>query len=267
MSSVSPSTSLSIGSPDGVFEEQAGLFANRMGHSYTSAIPEAATAISDQRSPTLIQRQGTSPVRQPPFDDQPAELRHVLEASFAAGKFGCANGTTPADCYNRLEAGARLVLSSLYNRLNKFGLWSHILYAWGIWTSGVGGAQFIVNDGTKFFSALIADPRFCLDTAAGGFLHKGATSVREISDSDSLHLSLGSGNSVSAHIDAISPASGREATFRCRYDPIAATAHIGREVVPLGIPGLQIFPEPKPTFGLPGRGETPPEFIRFEIRF
>jgi len=131
----------------------------------------------------------------------------------------------------------------------------------------VGGAQFIVIDGGKFFSALLADPRFCLDTAAGALLHKGATSVREISDSDSLHLSLGSSNSASAHIDKISPAIGREASFRCRYDPTATAAHIGREVVPLGIPGLQIFPEPKPTYGLPDRGEAPPEFIRFEVRF
>jgi len=114
---------------------------------------------------------------------------------------------------------------------------------------------------------LLSNPHFCVDTDVGGMLHRGSTSVREISTGDSLHLSLGTGNSVSAHIDAISPVDGREAGGRCRYEATRASAHIGREVVPLAIPGLQIFPEPRPTFGLPERGLTPPEFMRFELSF
>lgn len=215
--------------------------------------------------PTILQRRAAPPVRMPPFDDQPAELRGVLEASFTAGKFGCRDGADAASCFNQLDPGARLVLTSLYNRLSRFGLWRHVLYVGGIWTSGVGGAHFIVKDHRSFFTDLLSNARFCADTAAGGMLHRGSTSLREISTGDSLHLSLGTGNSVSAHIDAISPVAGREAGGRCRYEPTRATAHIGREVVPLAIPGLQIFPEPRPTFGLPERGAAPPEIIRIEV--
>lgn len=265
--SMLPATSLSIDSPDSVFEQRATQFANRASQNSPSAMAEMATATSKQTVSAVIQRQGSALARQSPFGDEPTEMRQVLEASFAAGKFGCANGTSAADCYGRLDAGARLILKSLYNRLTRFGLWSYISYAWGIWTRDSGGAQFVVKDSAKFLSALVSDPRFCLDTPLGGLLHKGSTSVREISDSDSLHLSLGSGNSVSAHIDKISPAIGREASFRCRYDPIASAAHLGREVMPSKIPGLQIFPEPRPTHGVPDQRETPPDFIRLEIRF
>jgi hypothetical protein len=267
MPSALPDAGLAIDSPDSVYERQADQLANRLGHPGAFPASGMSTALSARRSSAIIQRQDTAPARQPPFDDEPTDLRQVLQASFAAGKFGCANGTSAAACYNRLDAGARLVLKSLYNRTNRYGLWPHFLYAWGIWTSGSGGAQFVVKDSPNFLSALVGDPRFCLDTALGGLLHKGTTSVREISNSDSLHLSLGSSNSVSAHIDKISPAIGREASLRCRYDPVAAAAHLGREVVPHAIPGLQVFPEPRPTHGLPDRGEAPPDIFRFEIRF
>lgn len=215
--------------------------------------------------PITIQRQIAPQVRRPPFDDLPAKLRSVLEASFSASKFGCAGGTDAASCFNRLDTSARIVLTSLYNRLSQFGLWDHVLYVGGIWTSGVGGTHFTVKDHRSFFSSLLTTARFCVDTAVGGMLHRGATSVREISTGDSLHLSLSTDNLVSAHIDAISPVAGRETGGLCRYEPARAAAHIGREVVPLAIPGLQIFPEPRPTFGLPERGEPPPEIIRLEI--
>src|SRR5215218_1777268 len=226
---------------------------------------EGATRDGHGTHAATVQRQGTPPVRRPPFDDQTAELRSVLEASFAERKFGCPGGTDAADCFNRLDAGARIVLTSLYNRLSQFGLWSHVLYVGGIWTSGVGGAHFTIEDHLGLLSSLLSSARFCVDTAAGGMLHPGATSVREVSTGDSLHLSLGSGNTVSAHIDAISPVAGRQSGGLCRYDPTGAAAHIGREVVPLAVPGLQIFPEPRPTFGLPEREPSPPEFIRLEL--
>jgi hypothetical protein len=159
------------------------------------------------------------------------------------------------------------VLTALYNRLNRFGLWPHVLYVGGIWTSGVGGAHFVVDDHLAFLDALLSGARFCVDTAAGGMLHPGTTSVREVSTGDSLHLTLGAGNLISAHVDAISPVVGRQTGGVCRYEPTRAAAHIGREVVPLAIPGLQIFPEPRPTFGLPERSAPPPELVRWEIRF
>jgi len=94
--------------------------------------------------------------------------------------------------------------------------------------------------------------------------------MREIGTGDGLHLAIGPGEYFSAHVDAISPAVGREADGTCRYDPVATQAHIGREVVPLGIPGLQIFPEPRqpPGPGLrgpDGRDAPPPDIIRWTI--
>jgi hypothetical protein len=216
---------------------------------------------------TLVQRQAAPSVTAGPFDNLPADLRGVLEVSFAADEFGCRGGADAAQCFNKMDASARAVLTSLYRRLSGFTLWPHVRWVGGVWTTGVGGAHFTTHDGTAFFADLLADPRFCIDIPAGALLHPGSTSVREISTGDGLHLSLEAGNKVSAHIDAISPAVGRDATKRCRYDPVAAAAHIGREVVPLGIPGLQVFPEPRPNFGVPERGQPPQDFIRYEIRF
>lgn len=192
----------------------------------------------------------------------------MLEDSFAAQTFGCLGGADAAECFNRLDRRAVIVLLSLYNRFAAFGLWGHITRVGGIWTSGVGGAHFTVDNHVAFLDDLLKSGQFCLDTAAGGMLHPGTTSVREISTGDSLHLSIGAANQVSAHIDAVSPAAGRErGTFWCHYDPVRTGAHIGREVVPLAVPGLQIFPEPRPTYGLPERAPAPPEFIRWELRF
>jgi hypothetical protein len=263
----SPNNYLNIDPPDNTFERQASNVAKLVEENVLSTTQGPRSVKKNGSRSVMLQRQSVPPARRPPFDDEPVELRSVLEVSYAAGKFGCARGSDAADCYNMLDAGARIVLKSLFNRLNRYGLWGHVVHVWGIWTTGVGGAHFTVKDHVKFLDALLASAQFCIDSAAGGMLHRGATSVREISSSDSLHLSLGTSNQVSAHIDAISPAASRESNFRCRYDPTAAVAHIGREVVPLGIPGLQIFPEPRPTHGLPDRGEAPPDIIRFEIRF
>jgi hypothetical protein len=210
-------------------------------------------------------RRQAAPVRRPPFDDQPAALRRVLENSYAANKFGCTSGVDPAQCFNRLDQEARMVLVSLYNRLTTLGMWHHVRFVGGLWTSGVGGAHLTVDDHRAFFAGLLASGRFCVDTALGGILHRGSTSVREITSGDSLHLSIDSGNMVSAHVDAISPVASAETGGRCRYDPVRAQAHIGREVAPLAVPGLQLFPEPPPIYGLPERGEAAPQFIRLEL--
>jgi hypothetical protein len=123
---------------------------------------------------------------------------------------------------------------------------------------------------------LLSSAQFCVDTRLGALLHTEGHSIREISTGDSLHINIGEHNLISAHIDAISPVAGREAGGRCHYEPTRAAAHIGREAIPGVLAektriellrGLQIFPEPRPVFGLPERGEPPPEFIRLELRF
>jgi hypothetical protein len=216
-----------------------------------------------------VLRQVAPVMRRPPFDDQPEELRRVLNASFTAGTFGCRGGGSAADCFNRLETRERIVLLQLFNRFRELGIWAHVRLLTGIWTEGVGGARFAVDN--QLFHDLLLGGRMCVDTPLGGMLHSG-TSLREVSSASSLHLTLeavniAAGKVMSAHIDAVSPVAERLPGGICRYDPTRAAAHIGREVVPLAVPGLQIFPEPRPGVGPPERAETPPELIRFQIRF
>jgi len=227
---------------------------------------------------------GPAPAAPPvtsPFDDLPRELQVVLEASVTepagAKGLGC-EGLGAAACFERLSPGARASLRSIYNRFRERGLWSHVLRFDGVWTGGidcryfrvqggVAGADVIVRDSKEFFKSLLANPRFCVDTPLGGMLHPGTTSVREVSSSDSLHLAIGGSNSVSVHVDAISPVGSRGTGALCNYDPTRAAAHIGREALPSLIPGLQVFPEQLPTPGEPGRETSPPTLIQWGIRF
>lgn len=227
-------------------------------------------------NPGLVQRQVAPAPPRSAFDEQPADLRSVLEASVATAELSCPGQTDASSCFNRWDSGARLTLRSLYNRLSQLTLWQpHILSVRNVWTAGVGGAEFTVKDHRKLFADLLAGGRFCVDTAAGGMLHAG-TSLREVSATDSLHLSLDARNGLSVHIDAISPVAAREAGGLCRYDPTRAAAHIGREAIPdvlarrSGVEllrGLELFPEPRRPGGPLEREPPAPEFIRFGIRF
>lgn len=73
------------------------------------------------------------------------------------------------------------------------------------------------------FSHLDADGRFHRDSALGRIFHPGAVSFREISPTDSLHVSVLPGNRVSVHVDAVSPLVVR--ADRCRYSIVRAVAH------------------------------------------
>jgi hypothetical protein len=53
-------------------------------------------------------------------------------------------------------------------------------------------------------TALEANRRFRRDGVLGGIFHPGKISYREVSDTDSLHVLI-DGNTVSAHIDDVSP--------------------------------------------------------------
>ncbi len=76
---------------------------------------------------------------------------------------------------------------------------------------------------TTVFSQLDAGGRFHRDSALGRIFHPGAVSFREISPTDSLHVSVLPGNRVSVHVDRVSPLVVR--ANRCRYSVVRAVAH------------------------------------------
>ncbi|MGH2810584.1 MAG: tetratricopeptide repeat protein, partial [Actinomycetota bacterium] len=134
---------------------------------------------------------------------------------------------------SRLNADARQVMTRLYGRLLEVGLWRHIESVGGSWKRAASGAYFITRDNQAFFDDLLASGGFCRDTGTGGALHRGALSVREISDQDGLHLTLEDDNRIYVHIDRHSPADGARPGGWCSYRRDLARAHLRREVLPL----------------------------------
>ena len=55
------------------------------------------------------------------------------------------------------------------------------------------------------FNTLDATGRFHRDSACGRMFHPGTVSYREISEHDSLHISVAGENHVSVHVDRVSP--------------------------------------------------------------
>ena len=77
----------------------------------------------------------------------------------------------------------------------------------------------------RFFADLVSSGRFCRDTRAGGLLHRGEVSLREVSDGDSLHVCV-DGERVSVHVDHYSPVAGSNPDGTCRYSIGAIVAHV-----------------------------------------
>jgi hypothetical protein len=190
------------------------------------------------------------------FDKQPADLQRVLAKSFK----------DPAGWFARLDPESRFALTSIFNRMCRYGVWCHVRLVLKI---GAGEAPVLIADrifevpgrtpsvyfmsaaGNTLIEALIATGRFCRAYGAGASQHPGQTTLREISGSDSLHISIGPGDKFDAHIDKYSPVTEHPRSSFCSNRPsIAALTHIGRELVPelvrrkTGIPGVQVFPEP-----------------------
>ena len=74
------------------------------------------------------------------------------------------------------------------------------------------------------FSQLEANGRFHRDSRLGRLFHPGTVSYREISATDSVHLSVTGENRVSVHVDRVSPLLVR-AGGRARYSVCRAVAH------------------------------------------
>ncbi|MDP9020556.1 MAG: hypothetical protein M3N25_07120 [Actinomycetota bacterium] len=87
------------------------------------------------------------------------------------------------------------------------------------------GVSFQTDDPTGLVAELEASDRFCRDTLIGRLYHPKRVTYREISAHDSLHVSVGQGNQVSAHVDRHSPLATRRCGPLCRYSLLRVAAH------------------------------------------
>jgi len=220
------------------------------------------------------------------FDKQPADLRRILTKSFK----------DPAGWFGKLDPESRSALTSIFNRMCRYGLWNHVRIVLKI---AAGEAPVLIADrvfkvpgrtpsvyflslaGDALIKALMATGKFCMARGIGASQHPGQTTLREISGSDSLHVSIGRGNRFDAHIDNYSSVTEHPGSSFCSNRPsVAALTHIGRELVPewvrkkTGIPGVQLFPdfEPTPTVRRPPpptrqEADLPPPPVGITWRF
>ena len=222
------------------------------------------------------------------FAEQPADLQTVVAKSFV----------DPADWFEGLDRERRFALTAIFNRMCRYGLWCHLRLILRIVpgealvtvdgeTFRVPGSTpsvyFMSRSGAALGEALMATGRFCTASGAGASQHPGQTTLREISGSDSLHVSIGPGDQFDAHIDRHSPVVEHPGSSFCPNHPSpAAVAHIGRELVPemvrkggriLGIripgtfPGVEVFPEPAPPPPVPaGAPGLEPTLVSITLR-
>jgi RHS repeat-associated protein len=212
---------------------------------------------------------------------QDPELQEVMSASFESQALSCGGAKTAEGCVDRLSNREFAALTSVYERMKERGLSKYIEYVTGFGTAGELSITFSISDESAFKDALFGvnrkgDP-FDYSSGARGFsqdpgfynkFHKGSESFREISATDSLHISVYNKNHVTAHIDRDSPVALDTGPITS-MDPVRGLRHQGREAggpqvgatvlgwfhVPESIslsPGMQFFPD-QPL----GRGERP----------
>ncbi|MGI8757745.1 MAG: hypothetical protein ACR2K0_00385 [Acidimicrobiales bacterium] len=87
------------------------------------------------------------------------------------------------------------------------------------------GTHFDSTDRSALERRLADSDCFCRDTGLGRMYHRNETSFREISPTDSLHVTLGTGNEVATHVDRHSPLARRQPGGDCRYSPLRVAAH------------------------------------------
>jgi len=170
-----------------------------------------------------------------PYDEQPLDLRRVLDASFSH----------PAEWWQGLDTDRRSALTSIYNRMCGLRLWCRVrqvravhpgeppVSIWGFKFRVPGlsvSVDLVTDDNTALFEALISSGASCMDMGAGGSLHAGQASLRQRSTSDSLHVAVGSDNLSDAHVDLFASVTKGGKGVPCEYDVPGTAAHLGREV-------------------------------------
>lgn len=251
-----------------------------------------AASLRMRHAPTHI-----SAVSGDSFEKQPAELRNLIKPS----------SEDPEGWFNGLPPEEKIAMTSIFNRLAKYRLLSHVLFIqnvvagetpatlWDLRFKVAGSTPsiyFLTPYWQALWNALLATGHFCMAYGTGNSYHPEQTSLREISGSDSLHISIGPGNQVDAHIDKFSPVKNHPGSSFCPNTPSpAAIGHFGREAFPetirklmrslrekvdfvpvlprlINLPGLELFPEPQPMTRPPGLldFEPRPEIFRITWR-
>jgi hypothetical protein len=87
------------------------------------------------------------------------------------------------------------------------------------------GHHFVVEDPEALVRELEESGRFRRDSRMGRIFHRGRISLREVAPTHSLHITLGHGNQVSAHVDRYSPLASSQPEEGCRYSLPRIVAH------------------------------------------
>lgn len=219
-----------------------------------------------QNQPMLF----TDPTGTDRFSRQEADLQRVLSASFDAGTLP-ANGAKTVEGYTeRLSNRQYAALTSVYERMQERGLWQYVKHIKDFSTAGELSITFSISDESGFRKQLaganLRDAydfrvvgRFGLDHWYWNVFHRGSDSLREVSEPDSLHLSIYNKGKITAHIDQVSPVDSSTRVFTS-MDARRGIMHQGREAgapALLGAipkipktwtinPGLQLFPDNPP---------------------
>lgn len=85
--------------------------------------------------------------------------------------------------------------------------------------------HFTADDPAALVEELEASGRFRRDTRLGSLFHRGQVSLREVSPANSLHITVGQGNRVSAHVDRYSPLATSQPEHGARYALHRIAAH------------------------------------------
>ncbi|HEX3622929.1 MAG TPA: HAD-IB family hydrolase, partial [Acidimicrobiales bacterium] len=85
--------------------------------------------------------------------------------------------------------------------------------------------HFTTEDPTALLHELEQSGRFRRDTRLGNLFHRGKVSLREVSPTHSLHITVGKGNRVSAHVDRYSPLATSQPEKAARYSLHRVAAH------------------------------------------
>lgn len=85
--------------------------------------------------------------------------------------------------------------------------------------------HFTTEDPAGLLRELEESGRFRRDTRLGSIFHRGQVSLREVSPTHSLHITVGKGNRVSAHVDRYSPLATNQPEQIARYAFHRVAAH------------------------------------------
>ena len=167
--------------------------------------------------------------------------------------------------WDKLPPGQRSTLIASYQSFKRAGVWDEVRTVTGekekreapVGCCGgqthvhgnSGGIQYELKNRKVFTEKLMVDnPQFGLDGGFMGAMHPGQASIREAGPPTSLHVSIGPGDKMDAHIDQVNPVDMPK-DHQTQMNVLRGIEHWSKEVLPemirktTGIPGLVIAPE------------------------